>query len=179
MRVNLTVATVALLIYGWACAPAGDEAEVMAVMDDYRTAMVTGDVDSLIDLYSEDWRDVHGSTKEDLKEGYEGTTEKGPHKGLEVQLSEIELAIDGDVATISPVTLSAPEGSITYTHKLKKEADGVWRFIRTDTLSWEVFEMDPGAQAQSRARCCGNSRPRPPGASPERSAPPRLPFRES
>jgi len=121
----------------------GDEAEVMAVMDDYRTAMLTGDVDSLIDLYSEDWRDVHGSTKEDLKEGYEGTTEKGPHKGLEVHLSDIEVAIDGDVATVSPVTLSAPEGSITYTHKLKKEADGVWRFVRTDTLSWEVFEMDP------------------------------------
>jgi beta-fructofuranosidase len=144
MRVNLTVATVVLLICGWACAPVGgDEAEVMAVMDDYRTAMLTGDVDSLIDLYSEDWRDVHGSTKEDLKKGYESTTEKGPHKGLEVHLDDIEVAIAGEVATASPVTLSAPEGSITYTHKLKKEADGVWRFVRTDTLSWEVFEMDP------------------------------------
>ena len=113
MRINLSVGTVVFLICGWACAPmGGDEAEVMAVMDDYRTAMLTGDVDSLIDLYSEDWRDVHGSTKEDLKEGYEGTTEKGPHKGLEVHLSDIEVAIDGDVATVSPVTLSAPEGSM-------------------------------------------------------------------
>jgi beta-fructofuranosidase len=38
--------------------------------------------------------------------------------------------------------LSAPQGSITYTHTLKKEADGVWRFVRTVTLSWEAFEMD-------------------------------------
>jgi beta-fructofuranosidase len=143
MRVNLAAGTVVLLICGWACAPGGDEAEVMAVMDDYRTAMLTGDVAALVDLYSDDWRDHHGSTKEDLKKGYESTTEKGPHKGLEVHLDDIEVAIDGDVATVSPVTLSAPEGSITYTHKLKKEADGVWRFVRTDTLSWEVFEMDP------------------------------------
>ena len=143
MRVKLAVATVVLLICGWACAPTGgDQAEVMAIMDDYRTALLTGDTATLLDLYSEDWRDVHGSTKEDLKEGYEGTAEKGPTKGLEVHLSEIEVAIDGDVATVSPVTLSAPQGSITYTHKLKKEADGVWRFVRTDTLSWEVFEMD-------------------------------------
>jgi hypothetical protein len=79
MRANLAVATVVLLICGWACAPAGDEAAVMAVMDDYRSALLTGDTAALVDLYSEDWRDVHGSTKEDLKEGYEGTTEKGPH----------------------------------------------------------------------------------------------------
>jgi len=144
MRVVLAVATVVLLICGWACAPnaGGDEAEVMATMDDYRSAWLAGDVDTLLALHSEDWRDHHGSTKEDLKAGFEGMRGKGGHKGLEVDLSEIEAVVDGDLATVTPVTLSSPEGSIVYTHKLKKEADGVWRLIRTDTLSWEAFEMD-------------------------------------
>jgi len=111
-------------------------------MDDYRTAWLAGDVDALLALYSEDWRDHHGSTKEELIIDYEGMREKGGHKGLEVNLSEIEAVVDGDMATVTPVTLSSPEGSINYTHKLKREADGVWRLIRTDTLSWEAFEMD-------------------------------------
>jgi beta-fructofuranosidase len=144
MRVIPVAAAVVLLMCAFmGTLEAGDaEAEVKAVMDDYRTAMLTGEVASLLDLYSENWSDLHGSTKEDLKEGYEGTAEKGPAKGLEVDLSGIEVAIDGDVATVSPVTLSAPQGSITYTHTLQKEADGAWRFIRTVTLSWESFEMD-------------------------------------
>jgi ketosteroid isomerase-like protein len=144
MRVVPVAAAVVLLMCAFiGTLEAGDaEAEVKAVMDDYRTAMLTGEVASLLDLYSENWSDLHGSTKEDLKEGYKGTAEKGPAKGLEVDLSGIEVVIDGDVATVSPVTLSAPQGSITYTHTLQKEADGVWRFVRTVTLSWESFEMD-------------------------------------
>ena len=178
----LAVSTVVALIFGCACTPkaVGDEAGVMATMDEYRTAFLAGDVEALLALYSEDWRDHHGSTKEDLKTGYEGMREKGGHKGLEVDLSEIEAVVDGDTATVTPVTLSSPEGSITYTHTLKKEADGVWRLIRTDTLSWEAFEMDRGGEeAQSRSRCVSTGRPQPQRASPERSAPPRLPFRDA
>jgi len=144
MRVILAVSTVVALIFLCGCTPKaeGDEADVMAVMDDYRSAFLAGDVDALLALFSEDWKDTHGSTKEDMKEGIKGMSEKGSHKGLEVDLSVIDVVVDGDMATVTPVTLSSPEGSITYTHKLKKEADGVWRLVRTDTLSWEAFEMD-------------------------------------
>jgi len=143
MRVILAVSTVVTLIFGCACTPegAGVEAEVMATMDEYRRAFLAADVEALLALYSEDWRDHHGSTKEYLKAGYEEMREKASHKGLEVDLSKIEVVVDGDTATVTPVTLSSPEGSITYTHTLKKEADGVWRLIRTETLTWEAFEM--------------------------------------
>jgi ketosteroid isomerase-like protein len=143
MRVILAVSTVVALIFGCACTPkaVGDEAGVMATMDEYRRAFLTADVEALLALYSEDWRDHHGSTKEYLKAGYEEMREKASHKGLEVDLSKIEVLVDGDTATVTPVTLSSPEGSITYTHTLKKEADGVWRLIRTETLTWEAFEM--------------------------------------
>jgi beta-fructofuranosidase len=143
MRVILAVSTVVALIFGCACTPkaVGDEAGVMATMDEYRRAFLAADVEALLALYSEDWRDHHGSTKEYLKAGYEEMREKASHKGLEVDLSKIEVLVDGDTATVTPVTLSSPEGSITYTHTLKKEADGVWRLIRTETLTWEAFEM--------------------------------------
>ena len=97
MRVVTVTATVVFLLCAFmgTLEGADAEAEVKAVMDDYRTAMLAGDVSSLLDLYSEDWSDFHGSTKKDLNEGYKDTAEKGPAKGLEVHLSDIEVAIDG------------------------------------------------------------------------------------
>ena len=118
------------------------EDEVLATMRDYRAAMMAGDVDALLALYSEDWEDNHGASKESLKDRYQGMREKGRNEEFEIDLSAAEAVVDGDTATIAPVTLWSPDWSITYTHKLKKEADGVWRLVRTDTIDWETIPLD-------------------------------------
>jgi beta-fructofuranosidase len=144
MRINLAAATVVLLICGWACSPKeGDaEAEVLMAMRDWRAAMLAGDVDALLAAYSGDWGDHHGATKESLKNTYQGMKEKGAGGKFEIDLSEAEVVVDGETATVTPVTLSSSAGSITHTHKLKKEADGVWRLIRTDGIDWEIIPLD-------------------------------------
>ena len=123
---------------------AGIEAEVLATMREYGRAMRTGDVDALLALYSEDWEDNHGAAKDSLKDRYQGMggKDKGSYEGMAVDLSAAEVIADGDVVAITPVTLMSSKGSITHTHKLKKEADGVWRFVYTEGIDWCIIPVD-------------------------------------
>jgi ketosteroid isomerase-like protein len=118
------------------------EAEVLATMKAYREATESGDLNALLACYSEDWEDNHGRRKGALRESHKGKSEKGGHNEPEVDVSEAVLVVDGDNATFSPVTLWSPSGSITYTHKLKKEADGDWRLIHTEGIDWGKIPMD-------------------------------------
>ena len=118
------------------------EAEVLATVRAHGEAMRTGDVDALIAFYSEDWTDHHGATRDSLKDRYQGTPDKGGRGDISFDLSAAEVVVDGDIATITPVTLISSAGSITHTHKLKMEADGVWRFVQTEGIDWEIIPLD-------------------------------------
>ncbi|HJN52460.1 MAG: GH32 C-terminal domain-containing protein [Pseudomonadales bacterium] len=128
------------------------EAEVLATMREYGTAMEAGDVNALLACYSEDWEDNHGTRKDSLKDRYQGVSGKGGIKETEVDESEAGVVVYGDSATYTPVTLWSPSGSITYTHKLKKEADGVWRLIHTEAIDWGTIPLD----AEERIRKAEN-----------------------
>lgn len=128
------------------------EAEVLATMREYVKAMRAGDVDALLGFYSEDWQDNHGAAKDSLKERYQGTHDKGGYKETEIDLSAAEAAVDGDIVTVTPVTLMSSKGSITYIHKLKKEADGAWRFVYREGIDWSIIPVD----AAGRIRLAGD-----------------------
>lgn len=131
-----------------AAAAAGIEAEALAAMRTYGEAIEAGDVDALLDLYSEDWTDNHGATRDSLEDSYRWMRAKDGSGNTVVDSSAAEVATDGDIVTVAPVTLMTPKGSITYTHKLKKEADGVWRLVYTELIDWSIIPVD----AQGRAR---------------------------
>ena len=118
------------------------EAEVLATVRAHGKAMKAGDVNALVALYSEDWKDHHGATKDSLKDRYQGMGDKGGREDMEFDLSAAEVVVDGDIGTITPVTLTSSAGSITHTHKLRKEADGVWRFVYTEGIDWEIIPLD-------------------------------------
>ena len=118
------------------------EADVLASVRAHGEAMRAGDVNALIALYAEDWTDHHGATKDSLKARYQGMRDKGGRGDIAFDLSAAEVVVDGDFATITPVTLISSTGSITHTHKLKKEADGVWRFVHTQGIDWEIIPLD-------------------------------------
>ena len=118
------------------------EAEVLATVRAHGKAMKAGDVNALVALYSEDWKDHHGATKNSLKDRYQGMGDKGGREDMEFDLSAAEVVVDGDIGTITPVTLTSSAGSITHTHKLRKEADGVWRFVYTEGIDWEIIPLD-------------------------------------
>jgi beta-fructofuranosidase len=100
------------------------EAEVMAAMRDHVEA-----------------RMAESKGKDDGKE--EGKGGDGAY-----DWSVTKVMIDGDIATVAPVTFASSKGSISHTHTLKKEADGVWRVVSTETINWEVISTD----AEGRVR---------------------------
>jgi len=130
------------------CSSTSIEGEILAAMQEYAAAMTTGDFDTLLDLHSEEWEDNHGRTKDSLKNRYKGMSDKNGNEDLEVYLSKAEVIVDEDTATITPVTLMSSAGSITYTHKLKREADGVWRFVYTEGIDWDKLPLDVKGRKQ-------------------------------
>ena len=120
----------------------GAEAEVLATVRAHGEAMKAGDVNALVAFYSEDWKDNHGATKDSLKDRYQGTGDKGGREDMEFDLSAAKVVVDGDIATITPVTLTSSRGSITHTHKLRKEAGGVWRLVYTEGIDWDIIALD-------------------------------------
>jgi len=120
------------------------EALVLATMREYAAAFSASDLGTLLALHSEDWEDNHGAGKESLKERYQGMGEKnkGGYEGMKVDLNKAKVIADGDTVAVTPVTLTSSKGSITYTHKLKREADGVWRFVYTEGIDWDKLPLD-------------------------------------
>jgi len=152
------------------CAVEGEadvEAKVMAIMRDYFAAMKAGDADTILAFYSEDWEDHHGATKDSLRKRYQrmddtgkdrdkGKEEgKGEEKGRSDDggwdLSAANVAVDGDIVTVKPVTFASSKGSLSNAHKLKKEADGVWRLVYTEMINWEIIPLDAEGRKQLAA----------------------------
>jgi beta-fructofuranosidase len=124
------------------------EAQVLATIKAHSKAMTTGDVDVLLSFYSEDWQDNHGAGKDSLKARFERMSDKRDYTDIEIYLSKAKVVVDGDRATVTPVTHLTSGGSITYTHTLKEEADSVWRLVYTQGIDWETIPLD----AQGRMR---------------------------
>jgi|TARA_B100000315_G_scaffold216331_1_gene216134 ketosteroid isomerase-like protein len=96
------------------------EAQVLATMQAHSKAMTTGDVDVLLNFYSEDWQDNHRAGKDSLKVRFERMSDKHDYKDMEIYLSKAKVVVDGDSATVTPVTHLTSGGSITYTHPEKR-----------------------------------------------------------
>ena len=93
------------------------EADVLASVRAHGEAMRAGDANALIALYAEDWTDHHGATKDTLKERYQGMPDKSGRGDMAFDLGAAEVVVDGDFATITPVTLISPKGSIPQAEK--------------------------------------------------------------
>ena len=126
------------------------EREVLAAMQAHVAARINGNVEAVIDSYSEDWKDSKGFDKSSLREGHLAFTVGETKADIEINLSVADIVVEGDSATCSPVSIYTPKGSITYGYTLKKELDGVWRLVYTRTIDWETFPMDKETRIRKR-----------------------------
>ena len=127
--------------------PLTKEAEVLAAMQAHIAARISGDVDTVINSYSEDWVDSKGSNKASLRDGHLVFTTGAIEAEVAINLDDAEIIVEGSQANIAPVVIDTEKGRITYGYKLRKEADAIWRLIYTQTLDWEPFPMDEATQA--------------------------------
>ena len=119
------------------------EAKVMKAIRDHSDAMLRGDVDAVLSCYAEDWRDNHGQRKEFLRHNLERQGEHEKSKGRKIDLSDATVILEGDTATVSPVTHYTVGGSITYKHTLRKNGGTDWLLVHTQTIDWAKAPMDP------------------------------------
>ncbi len=91
-----------------------NESEILATMEAYAAARINGDLDAILDFYSEDWEDSKGFRKSSLKESYFVYTVGAKKTEIKIDLSEGNIIIEGDRATCSPVSIHTPKGSVTY-----------------------------------------------------------------
>ena len=83
-------------------------------MEAHVAARINGDVDAVLDSYSEDWTDSKGFVKSALKKDHLAFTAGATKADIEIDLSVADIIVEGDSATCSPVAIYTPKGSITH-----------------------------------------------------------------
>ena len=122
--------------------------EVGRAMSAHFDARRSGDIETVISSYSDDWTDSKGFTKDSLRDGHLAFTIGATTENVQINLDEARITHDGDFKNYSPVTIHTSKGTISYAYTLKKESDDVWRIIYTKTLNWEPFPMTKAMKAR-------------------------------
>ena len=124
------------------------KSEVGRAMSAHFDARRSGDIETVISSYSDDWTDSKGFTKDSLRDGHLAFTIGATTENVQINLDEVRITHDGDFKNYSPVTIHTSKGTISYAYTLKKESDDVWRIIYTKTLNWEPFPMTKAMKAR-------------------------------
>ena len=116
------------------------KSEVGRAMSAHFDARRSGDIETVISSYSDDWTDSKGFTKDSLRDGHLAFTIGATTENVQINLDEVRITHDGDFKNYSPVTIHTSKGTISYAYTLKKESDDVWRIIYTKTLNWGSWQ---------------------------------------
>ena len=136
---TLLVLASALVISGCATTGGGvsDEDQVRAVLGQWKDGLVAADADKIMATYSENFtaQDTTGfkggADKAGLRKFVEKSIKNGRYEGVEINLDDVDIAIEKGVATVYPIGYTVPEGSITIKLILTKEQAG---WLITDML---------------------------------------------
>jgi len=86
-------------------------------------AAKAGDIDKLLTYYSDKFSHYEFGDKAGFKKFLDGAKDSGYLKGVEVDLSKAQTTINGEKATVGPVTVSGGFGSAQIQFEVVKEAD--------------------------------------------------------
>ena len=129
MKKALKLGVVALAIVGMVgCAGGGgksDEELIQEIVDLAMAALVAQDIDAMVSAYAEDFTSDQGGGKAEMKEFLNGAKEQGFLDGIQVDLSNLVITIDGEKATAKPIDLEGAFGALTVEFELAKR-DGQW-----------------------------------------------------
>ena len=139
MRNSLSKFTVMLmiLVLSTGCTSIGGPSandDVLAALSAFHAAEVSGDMDVIMDTYSDDFADPMGTRKDGVEGFFQMAIGSGALRSLEVDMQDSQLSVDGDMAVIGPVRYTSGFGPSSYRYTLKKESDGVWRFVNSEMI---------------------------------------------
>jgi len=115
-----------------AAAPAVDpKEELIANVKKFTEKLAAGDIDSVIDTFSDDFSHYELGDKEGVRNFLKGANDMGYLDDLEVDLSDTEIEIVGDEGTAYPIDISGAFGSATLELEGTLE-NGVWKLTNLD-----------------------------------------------
>ena len=118
------------------CATAGkgpsDEELIKGALAEWKAAIVAKNVDQLMAVYSESYKDAEGRSKADMKTFVSDAISQGYLDGIKAEVETATLTIDGAKATASPVSLAGVAGNMSLSLAWAKE-EGAWKIIGVDT----------------------------------------------
>jgi ketosteroid isomerase-like protein len=131
MRQSLIVLVLFMLMGVSGCVEVNDKQQISDSMKQWKRALQQEDIDMMLSDYSEDYQGEGGETKEQVHDFLEGMKSEGVLSGTIMDLSDAEVTIDGDTATVEPIRYVGDWGEMATSRVLKKEKDNTWRVIET------------------------------------------------
>lgn len=127
----VSVAVLAVLVCGCMTGGKGpDDRELITnTMNEWKAGLVEKDADKIMSAYSENFQDNEGRGKADMANFIKEVIAQGYLDSTNVDLDSAQITINGEDATVSPISLSSAAGSMVLSVSLKKE-DGVWRIVK-------------------------------------------------
>jgi hypothetical protein len=108
-----------------------DEEALADLLKTYLTSFKEGNVERLLSLYSKDYESAGGGGYEEMAERLEQMVPRNAERGVAPSTDETGIMVDGDTATIGPITFGSG-GGVVVTLLTTKEAGGVWRITGSD-----------------------------------------------
>jgi len=128
MQKNILRVTLALMVVSLVGCQATQEQNIRTVLVDLQEAYVEQDLDKIMAVYSEDYTGQKGERKEQVREFLEGMMYQGYLSDTRVDLEDVEIEVEGDLATVGPVRYTGNWGQMEIKNTFKKEGS-TWRAI--------------------------------------------------
>jgi ketosteroid isomerase-like protein len=128
MKKSILRLTLAVLAVSMAGCQATQEQNIKTVLVKLQDAYVKQDLDGIMAVYSEDYRGQQGGRKEQVREFLESMMDQGYLADTEVVLDDVVVEVEGDTATVAPVTYTGNWGQWDIKNVFKKEGS-TWRII--------------------------------------------------
>ena len=103
---------------------ASDADMIQGLIDDMMAALQAQDVAKMVSFYSDDFTSDNGD-KAATEEFLAGAKDQGFLEDMEIDVSELQISVDGDSATVEPITLEGAFGVLTLGFELQKRG-GSW-----------------------------------------------------
>jgi hypothetical protein len=135
LKTKLAITGVALAVLAAGCATSGgvsDEDLASKWLQDFKGAIESKALDSFMEMVSADFAhdgyEYSAENKAQFRAFNEAGIAEGTWDGVDLDLSGVEIGIDGNTATLYPIGWTVSEGSVTIEAVLKKEG-AVYRLI--------------------------------------------------
>lgn len=99
---------------------------IRSLIDDAMAALKAADIDTMVENYADTFESDQGGGRDEMKEFLQGAQEQGFLEDIEIDLSNLVIAVDGMKASAKPIELEGAFGALTIEYDLEK-IGGTWQ----------------------------------------------------